>query len=329
MTDLRRMSMFRDVQAAMDFQQMASLGYMDTEFTMYGCAYWEHDQRQYVISSKEADIWRFMADGQKKGRYTTPIATLTKVCPVPLGQKEAIADQVKLALAQELQRDYPAAFWAEFAQAAATAAADTARPIVDAICRSAAASFSEEQLSWAEALLVLAYDSKVLSSDSYQAMRRQLAHERDKLWEDVAAKDILEKHFYTILYEDDQGRLKRLTNARWEWVCQKKSQLEKEGRLVTPIYAKTYWYNNQQTLDDVRAWHEAACDRILTADNYALIKAIADCPSPFQAEAYWSAGRSVRHRYGDKAWEMWQLYARRWHISSESEIDFQKGVDDR
>lgn len=321
MTDLRRMSVFRDVQVAMDFQQMASLGYIDTEFTMYGCAYWANDQRQYVISSKEADIWRFIEESKKSGRYTTPIATLTKVCPVPMGQKEAIADQVKLDLAQELQADYPAAFWAEFKQMAAMTATDAAKPIIETICQKAAASFSEEQLTLAEDLVILAYDGKVLSEASCQTFMKQLAHERDKLLDDVVAKDILEKHFYTLLYEVSPGRWKRLTNARREWILQKKSRLEKEGRLVAPIYAKTYWYNNQQTLDDVRAWHEAACDRILTEDYCALVKAIADCPGPFEAKAYWSAGRAVRERYGDKAWEMWQLYARRWHISSEGEVD--------
>lgn len=321
MTDLRRMSVFRDVQVAMDFQQMASLGYIDTEFTMYGCAYWAQGQRQYVISSKEADIWRFIEEGKKNGRYTTPIASLTKVCPVPMGQKEAIANQVKLDLAQRLQADYPAAFLAEFAQMAALKAVDTARPIVEAICQRAAAAFSQEQLALAEDLLVLAYDSKVLSEESYQALEGRLAHERDKLLEDVVAKDILEKHFYTLLYESAPGRLKRLTNARREWVQQKKSQLEKEGKLVAPIYAKTYWYSNQQTLDEVRAWHEAACERILSVDYFAQVKAIAACPGPFRPDTYWAAGHTLRDKYGSKAWELWGMYARRWHISNEGQID--------
>ena len=321
MTDLRRMSAFRDVQAALDFQQMASLGYIDTEFTMYGCAYWAQGQRQYVISSKEADIWRFIEEGKKEARYTTPIASLTKVCPVTMGQKEAMANKVKLDLAQQLQADYPAAFWAEFVPWTAVAATDTARPIVEAICQEAAAAFSQEQLTLAEEAVVLAFDSKVLSKASYQQLMALLAHERDKLLEDVTAKDILEKHFYTLLYEAAPGRLKRLTNARREWIQQKKSQLEKEGKLTAPILAKTYWYNNQQTLDDVKSWHEAACDRILTEDYFAQIRAIAACQGPYQAAAYWAAGKEVRQKYGGKAWQMWTICARRWHISNEGEID--------
>ena len=321
MTDLRHMSVFRDVQAAMDFQQMAALGYLDTEFTMYGCVYWQDNQRQYVISSAESAIWQVLEDGQKEGCAMSPLASLTKVCPVPLGQKEAIAHQVKLALAEELQNDYPAAFWAQFNQMAAVPANDLARDVVEEACQWAAASFSQEQLDLAEGLLDMAYAGKVLTSASYQTLKGRLAHERDKLLEDVVAKDILEKRFYTLLYEAAPGRLKRVTNARREWICRKKCQLEKEGKVVAPIFARAYWYNNQHTLDEVKSWHEANCQRLLTEDYFAQVQAIAACPGPIPAQTYEAVGRTIGPLYGEKAGEMWAMYARRWHVSVESEVN--------
>ena len=56
MTDLRRMTAFRDVQLAEDFKKMAELGYLDHEFTVHGIVYWQNGTRNYVISSDEIVI---------------------------------------------------------------------------------------------------------------------------------------------------------------------------------------------------------------------------------------------------------------------------------
>ena len=69
MTDARRMSAFRDVQIAMDFQKMAENGYLDEEFTMYGCVYLENNERQYMIISEEGDIVKFIQNTVKGRRY--------------------------------------------------------------------------------------------------------------------------------------------------------------------------------------------------------------------------------------------------------------------
>lgn len=66
MTDVRRMSAFRDVQVAMDFQKMAENGYLDEEFTMYGCVYLENNKRKYLVSSEEGEIVEFVRQAVKK-----------------------------------------------------------------------------------------------------------------------------------------------------------------------------------------------------------------------------------------------------------------------
>ena len=56
MTNVKMMNAFRDVQIAMDFHKMAENGYLDEEFTMYGCVFLEKNQRQYLISNEEKEI---------------------------------------------------------------------------------------------------------------------------------------------------------------------------------------------------------------------------------------------------------------------------------
>ena len=56
MTDLRRMTAFRDVQLAEDFKKMAELGYLDHEVTVQGIVYWQNGTRNYVISSEGGSV---------------------------------------------------------------------------------------------------------------------------------------------------------------------------------------------------------------------------------------------------------------------------------
>lgn len=312
MTDLRRMSVFRDVQVAMDFQQMAAAGYIDTEFTMYGCAYWEAGKRHYVVSSEEGDVWQFIEDCKRLGRCPTPLQSLKKVCPVPLGQKEAIADEVKVSLAEQLQKDYSAEFMQAFAQLAEVPNSNTAYTLVQKAVQAVLSTFSEEKLRLAEDLLLLAYARKVLTQESFAQLGRVLAHERDNLLEDVVAKDILHRNFYTIMYEAAPNQHKMLTNARREWILQKKAKLQLEGKVVTPIYTGSYWYNNQQSLEAVKARHQEKCQQILSADYFAFVKAIHQCQGPFEKEALEAAVRDVGARYGGKALAMLEGYVRSW-----------------
>lgn len=316
MTDLRRMSVFRDVQVAMDFHQMAELGYIDHEFTMYGCVYWENNTRQYIMSSHEGDIWQFIDEGKWSGRCMTPVESLKKVAPVPMGQKEQMALKVKIDLAWQLQRDYPAEFMAAFANIQAAENTDTARPILEKVCKEVTCTFSEENLSLAEGLVLMAYDSKVLSESSFKKLMAVLSHERDMMLEDTVAKDILQKQFFTIMYEAAPGQYKKLTNARKEWVLQKKFKLENEGKLVSPIYSGCYWYNNQQSMDTVKERHLASCQRMLTDEYFAVVKAIAACAGPFDQHWLDTKCQALAQTYGDKAGEMLNHYRARWHIPS-------------
>ncbi len=79
MTDLRKMSLFRDVQVALEFQQMAAQGYVDTEFTMYGTIYYTDDQRQYMISANAPRIIDFIDTDIDQGYLALPLCTLPTV----------------------------------------------------------------------------------------------------------------------------------------------------------------------------------------------------------------------------------------------------------
>ena len=106
--NLMMMMKFRDLQVAEDVGKKAELGWFDVEFTMYGCAYLDRtdDRMRYKISSKEEDIYDFIELAARDDIFPSKIETLTLKCPVPMGTKDLIANDVKKELAKELRKKY-------------------------------------------------------------------------------------------------------------------------------------------------------------------------------------------------------------------------------
>ena len=314
MGNSKEMKVFRDLQVAMDFKEMAKLGYIDTEFTMYGCAYWENNTRNYVVSRNEREIWSFIEDSKKIGIHTTPVKKMSKTCPVPKGQQEEIANSVKLALVDELALNYPITFWKSFEDLSQCKSSDKAVDLLSGICKDAGYSFSQEKMSIAESLLDFAYEVKAISKDTYQKLRERMKHMGKNLLEDLVAKNVLQKSFYTIMYQVGEGNYKTVTNARKEWIYNKKYQLEKEGIIVSPIYAQCYWYNNQTSLDEVRKKHDNNCANVLNDEYFNLVKRIKELGEVIEKDKFRCKYSEMVENKNDDEKEMIIYYGHKWNI---------------
>lgn len=315
MTDLRHMSLFRDVQVALEFQQMAEEGYLDTEFTMYGTVYYASGQRHYLVSANEEKIIAFVEAAPLQDIHPMPIQSLTEVCPVPLGEKETIAQDVKLRLARRLQMQYPLAFLELVETMADAANTDDARPLLETLCRQVQNTFDAERIALAEQLIALAYAGKVLRKDTMQKLLRTIAAEKENLEDDVIIKDLLQKTWYTLAYRETPGHINYVTNARRGWISHKKGALEEQGRIVAPIYQHTYWYNNQISSEAIKARHQERCAELLDEAYLQNVETIVHYPTALDEAAFRAACAFVQEQYGPQAQAALLLYGRRWHLS--------------
>ena len=143
MTVKNAMNLVRDVQVAEEFHQMAAEGYIDTEFTMYATAWLDGGERHYLVSADEARVIDFLDGAARAGIAPLPIRSLTETCPVPLGEKENIAHNVKLELARSLQQDYPLKFFQLLARFAAQDGDDAAVPLLKKWCKKLSIAFQK------------------------------------------------------------------------------------------------------------------------------------------------------------------------------------------
>lgn len=313
MTDLRRMNAFRDVQIAMDFQKMAENGYLDEEFTMYGCVYLDHGQRKYLISSEEIKIAEFIENSLEMGYWPSPLEKLTRVCHVPLGEHEEIANGVKTALAKKLQEMYPAEFLREFEAEYKEKGSDRAAVYLRQYVMGIVNCFSCEKVEMADNLRHLAYAGKVIDAKTNEELQKIIDKEKDKMKDDIIAKDLLFKTLNTVMYEKN-GQIRYVTNARKEWAINKKNSLRNEGCIASPVYTVTYWHNNQQSLDEVQARHKEHYLRALDEDYFALVKQIYQCDCGISKTELAQMRERAAAKYGESVRKMLDFYESKWFL---------------
>ena len=319
MTDVRHMSEIRDVRLAQEFAQMAAQGYIDQEFTMYGCAYWVNNERRYMISGRGEKIYDFIAHSSLKERIPTPIMTLTQVCPVPLGQQENIAQAVKRQLAKQLQESYPVGFFQQLQQLALAPSNDQAKGLLTPVQRALRGVFSEEKLGLFEGLMELAYEGKTLTKSSYEQFCGWIQEERANMEEDTMVKDRFEARFYGFAYEDQNGHINYVSNACKENVYRKKNHLGCTGLLMTPIFVKTYGYNYTYRLADALQDYKRYLKDIFNGEYMAMVKGINHLPTALDVRGFQEQLTHCYQQYGMLAGQAMAIYGRRWHIKTNAE----------
>ena len=98
---------FRDEQVAEEVRRKAELGWLDTEFMVYGTAYLKNDQMYYRISSEEKDIYAFIEASLAEHIFCGDVLSLYKRCSVPIGTKEDKEIELAKQLGQQLKKNTP------------------------------------------------------------------------------------------------------------------------------------------------------------------------------------------------------------------------------
>lgn len=305
------MMKLHDAQVADDVRRMAELGYFDTEFTMYGCAYLENGKRIYKISPNAEDIFGFIENSNLHNTFPSNVYEYTKKCPVPAGMKEVIAQDVKVELAKKIRDDFPVDFFTLLEKLADDVTDDSAADYMWQKVEALEGVFDIEALRRFEEQMEYIYTCRKITWETFKALRDWLKEERKSMLENFETKDVFEKTIYGMMYLDGE-RLRYVENARMEYVYEKLFNVERQGGVVTPIFKRTFWYNYSYRLADVmqdykkvlRTYYDKAyideLEKIRRTDAYQTL--------------FVDAYRTVKSAYGEQAVETLLRYGDRWGI---------------
>ena len=312
--DLNMMIDLRDLQVAMDVAKKAEMGWFDVEFTMYACSYAIGEKRYYKISAEAEKIYDFIENSRQNGCIAGNIMKMTKKCPVPVGMKEYIARDVKKELGKSLREKYSLAFFKYLEQVAEEAEEERALPILQKEWEQVEGCFNQEKLRRFEEMVKYAYECRKIKEHQYEQFKSLIAEERKNMEEDLISKDIFEKTFYGIAYED-KGKIEYLDNAGKAYIYRKKDELEGKGIFVTPIYEKKYWYNYTLRLPQVHKMFEEEMRAYVNEDYIAKIKEMVGTNERMSREEFAKKVDYAQRTFGEEAAATLQHYAIRWGIN--------------
>ena len=91
---------FRDYLVAEAVGEQLELGWQDTEFIMYGCAYLnkEDDIVYYKVSEKLDNLLDFISCAIKQNIFPSNIDSISVTRAVPNGMRESVAQEIKKQL---------------------------------------------------------------------------------------------------------------------------------------------------------------------------------------------------------------------------------------
>lgn len=259
---------FRDEQVAEEVRRKAELGWLDVEFVVYGTAYLKDGKRYYRISSNELDIYEFVEKSMCNDIFCANPISYSKRCSVPIGTKEDKELEIKKLLGKQLQEKYPVELFELLKETTIKIRDDQSYEWLQAMRNTLEGVFDEEKLRYFEIQLEYCYSCQRLLQEHYLEMKKWIEEEKKYMEDDFVEKDLFEKSFYGILYEDKgTDEYRHLEDSLAVYIYKKKMVLESQGILVGPIYAKKYWYHYGKTIKDLKEDYMKTC-RVNMGPNY-------------------------------------------------------------
>lgn len=301
---------FRDEQVAEEVRRKAELGWLDMEFMVYGTAYLKNDQMYYRISSEEKDIYAFIEASLAEHIFCGDVLSLYKRCSVPIGTKEDKEIELAKQLGQQLKNKYPRELFELLQELSEAVQGDESYGWLLQMQEALEGVFEEERLGWFESQLEACYGSQRLSNQHYFEFKQWLKEERRYMLDDAIAKDSCAKTFYGLMAEDatSQAGFRYFEDSLAVYIYKKKFALEAQGRLTSPLFARTYWYHYGQRMGTMKNDYLRAMQQVMDARYWTQLRAVNT------AKIISGSGEEALKQMSEEARATYRRYLGRWGV---------------
>lgn len=241
----------RDINCALDVARMEKMGKFPVEMDVYGCTYLENGELLYRVSNNEEKLYEYIQDSVYEGRYTTVMDHFMRSVIVESGEYEQTLEETKYALARQMRAQYQGLF--DVLQPLADLEPNNAAfPFLRQMAESIEGNFDEEELQLLEGSIKFAYRAKILTLDGYKQLLGWIEKQRLQMMDDPIVQDKFGRTFYGFGYLDGYNELRYECDAQKVNIYEKQQAYSMEGRLVMPIYWKSYWFASRSQLNGVK-----------------------------------------------------------------------------
>ena len=302
---------FRDYLVAEAVGEQLELGWQDTEFIMYGCAYLnkEDDIVYYKVSEKLDNLLDFISCAIKQNIFPSNIDSISVTRAVPNGMRESVAQEIKKQLANKLYSDYPKEFFYHLYELAEHSRSNLAGPFLWEIADANVGLFDKTELKFFSSLIDYCFSCCKLEKNEYEKLSEWILQENENILAECEIPKTYVKDLYGFSYKEN-GKIKCITNSLQSFLYLKAQGLESEGYKVSPFFEKKYWFNQQEEIsainDDFKMKVATYCDM-----NY--IKMLTGESKSFNEQYL----LNIEERYGANAKSTMKRYLCHWALTVE------------
>lgn len=307
----------RDLKCSMDIAEMAALGWFAEEFIVYGCCYMENGTIYYKVSSQNTELYRFKDECMKHGIYVSPVVELLNRVMVPSGMQEEYLLKTKLKLAKQMQRNYDTDLLCTFTALAQQDDNNSAANLMREIQHKMTGCFEREVVQLVESIIEYAFQQKKLNRQTYAELCQWLDYMYGQMEDDVVIRKNFQRTFYGFAYRTTAGALRYYTNASAGETRKRKEELLCKGTQSTPILQKTYYFDNQPNLLQVKEKFVAQLKQWMDEEYWGYLHDIDKLPVQLLMEPYHSLIQQAKERNSGSMTELLQYYDCLWNLPKE------------
>ena len=314
MTALGARVKFRDIQVAEDVGKRAELGWLDVEFIMYGSAFYEkkEDQMYYIVSSQAKDVYAFLKKSNLQDIYPSIVDKLTLKCPVPLGTKEWIAEEIKKELANQLRDMYPKEVFQILYHydRKNNIAAKKLWDIADKI----EGLFHKEQLNIFQIMIEYAYEHHLLSLEELDKLMEWLRKEKMNSCDISRLREKDLKIMYGMILQKQDASEVVVVDAKIENVAQKMIEVEQKGYIVSPIFERAFELDHMSTPTKLRKIFQQELQSTISIKWWEELFIRQKSEMKMLQEDFLEDLKEIEGKFGEKASTTMRWYGYRWGI---------------
>lgn len=308
------MTSIRDLTCIHSVAHMAEYGKYEEEFIVYGCACLEQDKIVYRISPFYEEIARFLEKANLKGSNPSPVHTFMNRCIVQTGQKDALLYETEIHLAKMLRERYSRLFFEQIEQCSNVNASNIAKVIFDELQFQLHGVFSEDYLQLFEGLVRLAYQAKLLTTETLEEIQQWLKKMNLQLEDEVAIKMPFQRTFYGFSYLDQEGKPHYKLNAQVFSVVSEQRKMIQKQYCVTPVFQKVYSYDYGIEPKTVREKFKKLLETYYGTLYWSYWKQIKMLPAVVQKDHFEKAVQLLATSCSQDAQQALQEYGYAWNL---------------
>ena len=310
----------RDVQMAQEIRSLAALGVFPKGVLVYGLVYYQHGQRQYMVTADPAKLISFLNDVENRRLFPTPIESYAERLIIPEGEEEDVTNRIKLKLVRKLQDAYPAEVFAVLDQLHARKGGQLIDVQLQQYRSELESVFDGDKIKAFRDLCTKAYLRGNVSELTYRQLIGWCEKRLARLAEDIPPVGNKEKYFYGMAVLENHAVSRCIINANLSCIYEEKCKLEQQGKVVTAWHEKLFAMERQESLRGVQQQMADFLKTIYDDTMIGYIEYLEQLPHAVAAETFRDALVQVQ-AYGEKAEALLQYYGKVWGLSVQQEDD--------